>query len=949
MKKRIFTWLAAFVVALTMVMGGSQTVFAAGNTGYLDWSWQPPTKSHEWGTYGITSPAHKGTFAYVVSYDTIYKIKDSSGQMIDSADLGGNVMWSKHAPTIAGSKIFVPLADSKIAVLDISNTNSIELIKTITYAEGQKDYQSNVRAFYDKDSNAVYLGSWGGTKLGTYVKIDVNTYEVTKIADGRGFYYAGAAAVGDYIVFGSEAVDDDAILYAYNKVNGKTTSKTIADSGSIRSSVVADNGTCYFVSNNGNLYSAVIDADGNISETLITDVGYASTCTPLVYDGYLYVGYQVSEGFDSKGGVKAFDLANITAEPKTFSDVPGPVATLYHPANRPSDKAVYATYNNMPGGIWDVTNGQAYFTPEGDMEQYCMSTIVDTAQRMFYMNDSGNLMAIKNTSSSTSAMYKVTASAGEGGKVSPSFVNVKENGTANFYFAPETGYKVASIKVNGVEQELSAGVVSSFAVKKVAEDTKVEVEFKKAVVAENAIEVSVQQGNKFYLAHEKLNVKSDLAETKGYTDAVDIETVSALDALVAAHIHVYGKDADISQYLTMSGGNPSVVMGYKGPAYSSGFAVNENYAADAKGTGYNVNQAPLKDGDRVDFFWYEDANYMDTVTAFADENGKVFSKNIKESESIDVVLNGYPIMYYGWMPEGAIAGAEIVALEKQADGSYVTGDALKDNEGDALITDTEGKATIKLAPGEYYLTLAQGKYSSKIIMPWLKVNVACDPHDYENGVCKDCGELQVIEDTQIVKETLSAVPEELSGKFNDVDALKAELISRVIAVSGYSAENTEFYDVKLQFKYDGKWIDATEANFPKEGITVEFSYPDGTDSETHDFAISHMFTVTSDRLGTVAGETEQPEVTETETGLEATFNGLSPVSISWTETAADDGAGVGDGNDGQVNDESDNEPKEKAEEATDTGDDFNALLFGIIALTAFAAAAATVFYRRKTN
>ena len=38
-----------------------------------------------------------------------------------------------------------------------------------------------------------------------------------------------------------------------------------------------------------------------------------------------------------------------------------------------------------------------------------------------------------------------------------------------------------------------------------------------------------------------------------------------------------------------------------------------------------------------------------------------------------------------------------------------------------------------------------------------------------------------------------------------------------------------------------------------------------------------------------------------------------------------------------------------SDEATDTGDDFNALLFGIIALTAFAAAAATVFYRRKTN
>lgn len=739
MKRRILTWVTTIAVAFTMVLGSGATVFAAGNTGYLDWSWQPPVTSHEWGTYGITSPAHKGTFVYVVSYDKIYKIKDSSGQLIDSAELGGNVMWSKHAPTIAGSKVFVPLADSKLAILDISNTNSIDLIKTITYAEGQKDYQSNVRAFYDKDSNAVYLGSWGGTKAGTYVKVDVDTYEVTKIAEGRGFYYAGAAAAGDYIVFGSEAVDENAILYAYNKKSGQTTSKTIEGSGSIRTSVVVNDGVCYFVSNNGNLYKAEIDDGGNITETLIADAGKASTCTPIVHEGYLYVGYQVSDGFDSLGGVKAFDLADLSAEPKTFADVPGTVTTLYHPANRPSDKAVYATYNKMPGGIWDVTNGQAYFTPEGDMEQYCMSTIVDTAQRMFYMNDSGNLMAVKNLSSSASTMHKVTASAGEGGQVSPTVANTKENSNATVYFTPDTGYKVASVKVDGVEQQLGTGVINSFSVKKITKDTKVEVEFKKATVTEEQIEVSVQQGDKFYLAHKKLEVSSDIAESKGYTDAVDIETVSALDALVAAHIYVYGEDADMSQYLTMSGGNPSVVMGYKGPAYSAGFTVNENYYANEKGTGYNVNQAPLKSGDRVDFFWYEDPGYMDTVTAFADADGKIFSKTVKKGESVDLVLNGYPIMYYGYMPEGPIAGAEIVTMAEQEDGSYVMSEAIQDKNGNTVVTDKDGKVSLQLTPGKYYLTLNKGDYSAKIVMPWLEVNVVCDSHNFENGICKDCG------------------------------------------------------------------------------------------------------------------------------------------------------------------------------------------------------------------
>ena len=739
MKKRILSWIMTMAVAFVMISGSSTSVFAEENEGYLDWSWQPPLKSHEWGTYGITSPAHKGTFAYVVSYDTIYKIKDSSGQLIDSAELGGNVMWSKNAPTIAGSKIFVPLADSKAAILDISNTNSIELIKTVTYAEGEKNYQSNVRAFYDKDSNAVYLGSWGGPKFGTYVKIDADTYEVTEIADGRGFYYAGAAAVGDYIVFGSEAVDDDANLYAYNKNTGETFCKTLQDSGSIRSAIVTDGTSCYFVSNTGNLYKAVIDGAGNITETLIDDIGFASTCTPLIHEGYLYAGYQVSDGFDSKGGVKAYDLSDLEAAPAAFAEVPGAVTCLYNPANRPSDKAVYATYNNMPGGIWDVTNGRAYFVPDDDLQQYCMSTLADTAQRIFYMNDSGSLMAVKNTASGTSVMHRVTASAGDGGTVSPGVVNVKNKGSATLYFTPDTGYKVASVKVNGVEQELGSGIVKSYTVKNVTEDKNVDVTFKKAQISTEQIEISVQQADKFYVAHEKLDVSSDLAEKHGYTDAVDIETVSALDALVAAHAHVYGEDADISDYLTMSGGNPSVVMGYKGPAYSSGVVLNENYATDAKGNGYNVNQAPLTSGDRVDFFWYEDSNYMDTVTAFADNDGKIFKKTVTEGETVDFTLSGYPVMYYGRQPEGPLAGVKVAVLEKQEDGSFVITGDLKGKDGNPVVTDADGNVSLDLSPGKYYLTAARGEYSAKIIMPWLEMTVLCNEHDYENYICSICG------------------------------------------------------------------------------------------------------------------------------------------------------------------------------------------------------------------
>lgn len=139
---------------------------------------------------------------------------------------------------------------------------------------------------------------------------------------------------------------------------------------------------------------------------------------------------------------------------------------------------------------------------------------------------------------------------------------------------------------------------------------------------------------------------------------------------------------------------------------------------------------------------------------------------------------------------------------------------------------------------------------------------------------------------RIETSALTEVPEGLKNTaFNTVEKIKEEL-GRVLITkcgSGYSIENMEFYDVRLQF-WNGKvWIDATAENFPLEGIEVVLPYPEGTSKDTHDFRITHMFTVTSKRLGIVAGEVEYPPVTKREEGLHVTFMGLSPVAIAWKE------------------------------------------------------------------
>jgi LPXTG-motif cell wall-anchored protein len=138
--------------------------------------------------------------------------------------------------------------------------------------------------------------------------------------------------------------------------------------------------------------------------------------------------------------------------------------------------------------------------------------------------------------------------------------------------------------------------------------------------------------------------------------------------------------------------------------------------------------------------------------------------------------------------------------------------------------------------------------------------------------------------TRIEITELTDVPNGLKDtEFDTVDKIIEELISRILAtVTGYSAENMVHYDVTWQFSLDSgeTWIRAMEEHFPTEGITVILPYPEGTNARDYDFAVSHMFSVTSQRLGTTAGDVELPKVEETADGIRVTLTGLSPVTVA---------------------------------------------------------------------
>ena len=119
--------------------------------------------------------------------------------------------------------------------------------------------------------------------------------------------------------------------------------------------------------------------------------------------------------------------------------------------------------------------------------------------------------------------------------------------------------------------------------------------------------------------------------------------------------------------------------------------------------------------------------------------------------------------------------------------------------------------------------------------------------------------------------------------------------------SSVSRSNIQYLDITLQMKNSsGKWVNIVNPeDFPKGGVYVTISYPNGTDKQDT-FYISHMLTV--DMNGKNAGEVEEiTPITKGENGISFHVTSLSPFAIGWTKyVAPTPGGGGGGGGGGAV-------------------------------------------------
>ena len=233
-----------------------------------------------------------------------------------------------------------------------------------------------------------------------------------------------------------------------------------------------------------------------------------------------------------------------------------------------------------------------------------------------------------------------------------------------------------------------------------AEAADFEAQNAKAVVSADVIASAVKADNDYICMPDHITVRSDAAESKGYTDKVSQDTaVSTLDVLVTLHGDTVNDDLEL-WYQKDKGAWIDKMFGVETTAVS--FAVNgiaphtgklyvdpttEKETTDY--VGKMVNEAEVEDGDVVDFFFYQDTqSYSDRYAYFADENGNFLkSLTVTPGETYTLNVKAYAYGLYSL----SIPEVRNAAIENVPDNSIEVLDSLgwlDENVTDGKITFT---------------------------------------------------------------------------------------------------------------------------------------------------------------------------------------------------------------------------------------------------------------------
>ena len=325
----------------------------------------------------LTPPLILGGYVYVASGQFIYKMDKNTGDIVQTSErMSGNMQYAMIPLAYAEGMLFAQIGGGQIQALSATTLKSLwiseklggQTLSPITYKNGY-----------------IYTGTWNSdTTPGSYFCLSVTDEDPSKGNEIKyctwkydhkgGFYWAGAYASENYLVFGSDDGAGDAytsILYSVNTHTGQLIDKRTDLIGDIRSTITYNNGYVYFTTKGGYLYRVAMNADGTFGAVAGYNLGGAATSTPVVYKNRIYVGVCGTGGQYNADGGHHFDVLKESASGLSLAykvSIPGypqaaPIlSTAYENQDFDGDgKAdgrvyLYFTYNAYPGGIYTRTD-----------------------------------------------------------------------------------------------------------------------------------------------------------------------------------------------------------------------------------------------------------------------------------------------------------------------------------------------------------------------------------------------------------------------------------------------------------------------------------------------------------------------------------------------------------------------------------------------------------------
>lgn len=385
--------------------------------------------------------------------------------------------------------------------------------------------------------------------------LDVKTGKLNwSYTSAGGFYWAGALAVGDYIVVGTDDASaasnpTTSKLLTFKQTYGETeqvapvSSLTLTNMGDQRSAIAYANGRLYFTTKAGYLASAAINSSTGVLSDL-KSVKYAGqiTSTPVVYGDEVYFGLGDKDMTDP-GAFVAADAATLQecyrVAMKAYSQSSFLLSTAYDDA-----LYLYGTYNTLPGGITlikadpNANKAEAIevFLPEEKNQSIC-SVICDNEGTLYYKNDAGYVFAVRSKASDgklAETKYAIDiASAGHGTVVSDK-VQASAGTTVSLTIQAETGYELDTLTAGSAAVTVS-GAAASFVMP--AADVTVTAVFREA---DDTVQNLIDAIDALTVTEADEATQKKIAEIKAVYDALSAEdqakvtNYSDLEAAIAA-------------------------------------------------------------------------------------------------------------------------------------------------------------------------------------------------------------------------------------------------------------------------------------------------------------------------------------------------------------------------------------------------------------------------------